>query len=61
MTVESKNTGGLGLGLSIVKSIVELHHGQISAQQRIDGYSGTQFSIELPVPPTPTILNKVIE
>ncbi|MBX7232700.1 MAG: sensor histidine kinase KdpD [Bdellovibrionales bacterium] len=53
--------GGIGLGLSIVKSIVELHQGQISAQQRLDGYSGTQFDIELPVPPTPTILNKVIE
>jgi two-component system sensor histidine kinase KdpD len=40
--------GGLGLGLSIARQLVEAHGGQIAAQNRTDG-SGARFSIRLPI------------
>jgi two-component system sensor histidine kinase KdpD len=40
--------GGLGLGLSIARQLVEAHSGQILAQNRKDG-SGARFSIRLPI------------
>jgi len=45
----ARNSGGAGLGLSIVKAIVDRHGGVIEVQNRIGG--GMQFSIYLPVPP----------
>ncbi len=39
--------GGLGLGLSIARQLVEAHGGQIVAQNRQDG--GARFSIRLPL------------
>ncbi|HLF34749.1 MAG TPA: ATP-binding protein, partial [Cyclobacteriaceae bacterium] len=39
-------TGGIGLGLSIVKGFVEAHKGQIIAENRKNG--GTQFIIRIP-------------
>jgi two-component system sensor histidine kinase KdpD len=39
--------GGLGLGLSIARQLVEAHRGEIVAQNREDG--GARFSIRLPV------------
>ncbi len=39
--------GGLGLGLSIARQLVEAHGGQIFAQNREDG--GARFSIRLPI------------
>jgi CheY-like chemotaxis protein len=44
----SRKHGGLGLGLSIVRHLVELHGGTIAAQNRADG-PGAVFSVELPV------------
>ncbi|MCL2025147.1 MAG: HAMP domain-containing histidine kinase [Coriobacteriia bacterium] len=44
-----RNTGGWGLGLSIVKAIVDTHGGVIEVQRRIQ--RGMQFSVYLPVPP----------
>jgi signal transduction histidine kinase len=41
-------TEGLGLGLMLVKEIVQLHGGTITAQSEGEG-KGTQFSITLPV------------
>lgn len=41
------NSGGHGLGLSIAKQIVNLHHGSISANSEIG--KGTTFKIKLPV------------
>ena len=39
--------GGLGLGLSIARQLVEIHGGQIVAQNREEG--GSRFSIRLPI------------
>lgn len=41
--------GGYGLGLSIAKRIVDLHHGQISATSKPG--SGTTFTVKLPTKP----------
>jgi signal transduction histidine kinase len=40
------NKRGLGLGLSIAKSFVDMHHGTIHAECREGG--GTQFTVRLP-------------
>ncbi|HTB74692.1 MAG TPA: ATP-binding protein [Polyangiaceae bacterium] len=46
----SRKVGGLGLGLAIVRAIVELHGGVVTAQS--DGLGqGATFSVRLPVAP----------
>lgn len=40
-------TEGMGMGLSIARTIVDAHNGQISAKNRVDG--GASFSIRLPL------------
>jgi signal transduction histidine kinase len=40
--------GGLGLGLSVVKALVELHGGEVAAYSAGLG-RGTEFTIRLPV------------
>ncbi|MDZ4178901.1 MAG: ATP-binding protein, partial [Coriobacteriia bacterium] len=40
-------TGGLGIGLAVVKEIVERHAGVVGASRRSGG--GTLFSIRLPL------------
>lgn len=44
---QQPNAGGLGLGLAIAKSLVELHSGSIKAESRGLGF-GSVFTIELP-------------
>jgi PAS domain S-box-containing protein len=39
--------GGLGIGLALVKSLVELHHGSVTAQSRGLG-QGSEFIVTLP-------------
>jgi len=42
------DTGGLGLGLSLVQQLVSLHHGQVSAFSTGEPGEGTEFVIRLP-------------
>ncbi|HQR45715.1 MAG TPA: ATP-binding protein [Thermoanaerobaculia bacterium] len=44
----SKREGGVGLGLAMVKRIVEEHGGRVAAGNRTDGSEGARFSITLP-------------
>ncbi|MEB3284912.1 MAG: ATP-binding protein [Candidatus Sericytochromatia bacterium] len=43
----SRVTGGVGLGLSIVKDIIEAHHGKITVSSEVN--RGTTFTIDLPI------------
>ncbi len=47
----TRKHGGLGLGLSIVKQLVELHGGTVSASSVGEG-AGTTFVVTLPLSPT---------
>ena len=47
----TRTSGGLGVGLSLVRELVELHGGTISARNREDG-SGAIFTVKLPRPVT---------
>jgi PAS domain S-box-containing protein len=45
-------TGGLGLGLTLVKTLAELHHGTVQAHSPGKGL-GTEFIVRLPMPVEP--------
>jgi len=44
---KSRSQRGLGLGLSLVKAIVEAHHGSVFVQSRPDG--GSEFIVHIPL------------
>lgn len=46
----TRHQGGLGLGLSIVKQLVELHGGKVRARSDGEG-AGAEFTLELPAMP----------
>jgi len=56
--VDGRKTGGLGLGLSIVKGFVEAHNGKIIVENRVG--SGTLFTIKIPSE-NPDINNLLLE
>jgi signal transduction histidine kinase len=43
-----KESGGLGLGLAVVRNLTELHGGSVSAQSDGEG-NGSTFVVRLPV------------
>ncbi len=45
----NKALGGSGLGLSIARSLIELHHGQIGVRNRTDQKQGSEFWFTLPI------------
>jgi signal transduction histidine kinase len=47
-TTTTRSYGGLGLGLSIVRDLVELHGGRVRADSSGDG-QGARFTVELPL------------
>ena len=44
---DDRKTGGLGLGLSIARGLIDAHSGQLTAENRDGG--GARFTIKLPV------------
>ena len=50
----SRTHGGLGIGLSIVKRLIELHGGHVSAQSG-GRDSGATFTVHVPYQPTPSV------
>ncbi len=48
----SRNRPGLGLGLTLVRAIVEAHHGSITVESRMQ--QGTTFTVRLPRPGLPS-------
>jgi PAS domain S-box-containing protein len=49
----TQQNGGLGIGLSVVKAMAELHGGSVSAASDGEG-CGSVFSLQLPIVTTPT-------
>lgn len=44
----SERSGGVGLGLALVRSIAQRHHGKVTCEDRPDGQSGACFVLRLP-------------
>ncbi len=50
---KSRSQRGLGLGLSLVKAVVQAHHGKIEAATNASG--GSLFSLSLPLSPSASL------
>ena len=51
-----RHEGGLGIGLALVKSLVELHGGSVQAHSDGPGH-GSRFTLRLPLSDTPAVLD----
>jgi signal transduction histidine kinase len=51
-TSRSRDSGGTGLGLPIVRELVRAHHGTVELRARPDGSSGLQALVLLPLAPS---------
>ena len=45
----SERSGGVGLGLSLVRSIAQRHGGSVVCEDRLDGLQGASFVLRLPL------------
>ena len=54
----TRSNGGLGLGLSIVRQLVELHRGTVTAESSGEN-AGATFRVMLPLPSLPEVPNAV--
>jgi PAS domain S-box-containing protein len=52
----TRSNGGLGLGLSIVRQLVELHRGTVTAESSGEN-AGTTFTVMLPLPSLHEVIN----
>jgi CheY-like chemotaxis protein/two-component sensor histidine kinase len=53
-----RSKGGLGLGLSVVRGLVELHKGQVGAASAGPG-RGAEFTVRLPAMPEPAAISQM--
>ncbi|MBD2496029.1 response regulator [Nostoc sp. FACHB-280] len=56
----TRQFGGLGLGLAIVRHLVELHHGTVQAASPGEG-QGATFTVMLPLLPVPTLKHQEVK
>jgi two-component system CheB/CheR fusion protein len=54
----ARSEGGLGIGLTLLKSLVELHHGGVDAQSEGPG-RGSTFTVWLPLAPATRVNDQV--
>jgi signal transduction histidine kinase len=45
----ARSRGGLGIGLTVARSLVELHGGRVSAESPVANGRGSRFMLELPI------------
>jgi CheY-like chemotaxis protein len=49
----ARSQGGLGIGLALVKQLVEMHQGQVECRSTVG--KGSEFTVVLPVVPVPEV------
>ncbi len=57
--LDNEDQKGSGIGLSLVKELVELHKGEINVESRVEAPSGTIFSVWLPLEQKSYIEDKI--